>query len=68
MGDESYPLPSEIVMIDSLDYFSRRRWLKLMLATGGILATGSLTGLLAQSPTLTETPNMVQRPRPEQSW
>src|SRR5688500_11430166 len=62
MGDESYPLPSEIVMIDSLDYFSRRRWLKLMLATGGILATGSLTGLLAQSPTLTETPNMVLGP------
>ena len=42
--------------------FSRRQWLELMLATGGALATSSLSGILAQAPTRPETPNMVLGP------
>ncbi|HEU4479582.1 MAG TPA: protocatechuate 3,4-dioxygenase, partial [Pyrinomonadaceae bacterium] len=40
----------------------RRRWLELMLATGGALATGSLSEILAQAPSRPETPNMVLGP------
>lgn len=49
-------------MRESTTYFSRRRWLELMLATGGGVATGSLSGLFAQTPTRPETPNMVLGP------
>jgi len=49
-------------MTESTAYFSRRRWLELMLATGGALATGSLSQILAQEPNRPETPNMVLGP------
>lgn len=49
-------------MMESAGYFSRRRWLELMLATGGALATGSLAEILAQAPRRPETPNMVLGP------
>lgn len=46
----------------STEFLTRRRWLELMLATGGAFATGSLSGVLAQSPSRPETPNMVLGP------
>ncbi len=46
-------------MMESTAYFSRRRWLELMLAAGGALATGSLYEILAQLPSRQVTPNMV---------
>ncbi|MGH9971825.1 MAG: protocatechuate 3,4-dioxygenase [Pyrinomonadaceae bacterium] len=49
-------------MTESTGHFSRRRWLELMLATGGAVATGSLTELLAQTPGRPETPNMLLGP------
>lgn len=49
-------------MPESSAYFSRRQWLELMLATGGVLATGSLSEILAQAPLRPETPNMVLGP------
>jgi hypothetical protein len=50
------------VRMESAAYFSRRRWLELMLAAGGALATGSLSEILGQAPTRPETPNMVLGP------
>jgi len=49
-------------MMESTAYFSRRRWLELMLASGGALATGSLYEILAQLPSRQVTPNMVLGP------
>lgn len=49
-------------MTESAQYLSRRRWLELMLSTGGALATGSLSDIFAQAPSRTETPNMVLGP------
>lgn len=48
--------------MESTAYFSRRRWLELMLATGGALATSSLSEIFAQGPRRPETPNMVLGP------
>jgi len=49
-------------MMESTAYFSRRRWLELMLAAGGALETGSLYEILAQVPSRQVTPNMVLGP------
>ena len=49
-------------MTESTAYFSRRRWLELMIAGGGALATGSLSEIFAQAPSRPETPNMVLGP------
>ena len=49
-------------MTESNAYFSRRRWLELMLATGGTLAAGSLSDILPQTARRPETPNMVLGP------
>ena len=48
--------------MDAARYFSRRRWLEMVLASGGTLATVGLSEILAQSPGRPQTPNMVMGP------